>query len=344
MPHGRGAKMVWSPLRKLVSRFPERNILLVLSLVVGICCGLSAVALKLAIGGLHHLFSGITSGGGWLRYLVIALPGIGMLLSLLIVRYVIKDDIGHGVTKVLVAVSKNDSRIRKHNMWSSLITSALTIGFGGSVGAEAPIVYTGAAFGSNLARYMGLSYRNMTVLLGCGAAGAVAGIFNAPLAGVLFTLEILLFNISMSSILPLLVSTVSATVVSYLCLGQATQFTCNLAPFAMRNIPFYLILGVFCGLCSLYFMRMTLFLEDVLGRLKNPWIKWAVCSVLLGGMVFLLPPLYGEGYSSLAPLLNGEEAGLRLIGFFALVLLLKVFSMTFTNAGGGVGGTFGPTL
>ncbi len=344
MPHGRGAKMVWSPLRKLVSRFPERNILLVLSLVVGICCGLSAVGLKLAIGGLHHLFSGITAGGGWLRYLVIALPGVGMLLSLLIVRYVIKDDIGHGVTKVLVAVSKNDSRIKKHNMWSSLVTSALTIGLGGSVGAEAPIVYTGAAFGSNLARYMGLSYRNMTVLLGCGAAGAVAGIFNAPLAGVLFTLEILLFNISMSSILPLLVSTVSATVVSYLCLGQATQFTCNLAPFAMRNIPFYLILGVFCGLCSLYFMRMTLFLEDVLGRLKNPWIKWAVCSVLLGGMVFLLPPLYGEGYSSLAPLLNGEEAGLRLIGFFALVLLLKVFSMTFTNAGGGVGGTFGPTL
>ena len=344
MPHGRGAKMVWSPLRKLVSRFPERNILLVLSLVVGICCGLSAVGLKLAIGGLHHLFSGITAGGGWLRYLVIALPGVGMLLSLLIVRYVIKDDIGHGVTKVLVAVSKNDSRIKKHNMWSSLVTSALTIGFGGSVGAEAPIVYTGAAFGSNMARYMGLSYRNMTVLLGCGAAGAVAGIFNAPLAGVLFTLEILLFNISMSSILPLLVSTVSATVVSYLCLGQATQFTCNLAPFAMRNIPFYLILGVFCGLCSLYFMRMTLFLEDVLGRLKNPWIKWAVCSVLLGGMVFLLPPLYGEGYSSLAPLLSGEEAGLRLIGFFALVLLLKVFSMTFTNAGGGVGGTFGPTL
>ena len=251
MPRGRAVRWLWSPLRKLVSKLSERNLLLILSLITGICCGLAAVLLKLSIHGLHHVLEGVVSGGGWLRYLVIVFPGIGMLLSLLIVRYVVKDNIGHGVTKVLVAVSKNESRIKKHNTWSSLLTSALTIGFGGSVGAEAPIVYTGAAIGSNLARHMGLSYRNMTVLLGCGAAGAVAGIFNAPLAGVLFTLEILLFNISMSSILPLLVSTVSATVVSYLCLGQATQFTCTLAAFSMRNLPFYLILGEFGGLVSL---------------------------------------------------------------------------------------------
>ncbi len=344
MPKGNAVRWLWSPLRKLVSRLPERNLLLILSLVTGVCCGLAAVLLKLSIGGLHHLFSGITAGGGWLRYLVIVTPGAGMLLSLLIVRYVVKDDIGHGVTRVLVAVSKNESRIKKHNTWSSLVTSALTIGFGGSVGAEAPIVYTGAAIGSNLARHMGLSYRNMTVLLGCGAAGAVAGIFNAPLAGVLFTLEILLFNISMSSILPLLISTVSATVVSYLCLGQTTQFTCTLAAFSMRNLPFYLVLGIFCGLVSLYFMRMTLLLEDALGKMRNPYLRWAICSVLLGVLVFLLPPLYGEGYESLGPLLNGEESTIKGIGLFALVLLLKVFSMTFTNAGGGVGGTFGPTL
>ena len=344
MPRGGTVRWLWSPLRKLVSRLSERNLLLILSLVTGVCCGFAAVLLKLSIGGLHHLLGRAVSGGGWLRYLVIVFPGVGMLLSLLIVRYIVKDNIGHGVTKVLVAVSKNESRIKKHNTWSSLVTSALTIGFGGSVGAEAPIVYTGAAIGSNLARHMGLSYRNMTVLLGCGAAGAVAGIFNAPLAGVLFTLEILLFNISMSSILPLLLSTVSATVVSYLCLGQTTQFTCTLAAFSMRNLPFYLLLGIFCGLVSLYFMRMTLLLEDWLGKMRNPYLRWALCSVLLGALVFLLPPLYGEGYESLGPLLNGEEATLRGVGLFALVLLLKVFSMTFTNAGGGVGGTFGPTL
>ena len=281
-----------------------------------------------------------------------------MLLSLLIVKYIVKDNIGHGVTRVLVAISKNESRIARHNIWSSLVTSALTIGFGGSVGAEAPIVYSGAAIGSNIGRHMGMSYRNITILLGCGAAGAVAGIFNAPLAGVLFTLEILLFNISMSSILPLLISTVSATIVSYLCLGQETQFACTLAAFKMGNVPFYLILGVICGFSSLYFMRMTLSLEDRLSKVKNPYLLWLLCAAALGALIFIFPPLYGEGYAFLGPLLNGQEVSYDKMTplsfmlhfpwavpiFFTLVLLMKVFAMTFTNAGGGVGGTFGPTL
>ena len=344
MPESWVVRRIWSPLRKLVSKLPERNLLLILSLITGICCGVVAVLLKLAIHELQHLVSSAASAASWTKYLLIVFPGVGMLLSLVIVRYLVRDNISHGVTQVLVAVSKNESRIKKHNMWSSMVTSALTIGLGGSVGAEAPIVYTGAAIGSNLARYMGLQYRNMTLLLGCGAAGAVAGIFNAPLAGVLFALEILMFNLSMSSILPLLVSTVSATVVSYLCLGRMTLLPCTLTPFSMGNIPFYLVLGVFCGFCSLYFMRMTLLLEDGLSRLKNVWVRWALSAAALGLLVFLLPPLYGEGYESLHPMLNGSEAGLRTVGLFALVLLLKVFSMTFTNAGGGVGGTFGPTL
>lgn len=333
--------------------------LLAMSLVVGVACGLVSVLLKLSIEAIHGALTSWLDGRPEVfNLLYIAYPGIGMLLSLLIVRYVVRDNIGHGVTRVLVAISKNDSKIKPHNTWSSLLTSALTIGFGGSVGAEAPIVYTGAAIGSNVARLAGMSYRNMTILLGCGAAGAVSGIFNAPLAGVLFTLEILLFNISMSSMLPLLVSTVSATLVSYLCLGQNTHFTCTLAAFSMRNVPYYIVLGIFCALCSLYFLRTTLALEDRLGKIRSPYAKWAICASLLGLLIFLFPPLYGEGYDSLSLLLNGStidfggetvlapliRGGWSLPAFFLLILLLKVFAMTFTNAGGGVGGTFGPTL
>ena len=341
-----------------ISRWSERNQLLVLSLVVGIVVGLAAVLLKTLISvlqeGLRDAFGGVL--GGSLYYL--ALPGIGMLLAMLFCKYVIKDSIGHGVTKALQAVSRHESRIKPHNMWSSVAASSVTIGFGGSVGAEAPIVYTGAAIGSNFARYMGLSYRSMTVLLGCGAAAAVAGIFKAPLAGVLFVLEILLFNISMTSMMPLLLSTVSATVVSYTLLGSSTPFECTLTPFVLKNIPYYIILGLFCGACSIYFIRTTLKLEDRIGKMENVYLKWIMCAVGLGILIFLFPPLYGEGYESLGVLLNGKELSLdgqtplaflahspwSVPNFFMLILLLKVFSMTLTNAGGGVGGTFGPTL
>ena len=204
-------KDVLAPLRRLLMKMSERDVVMLLSLVVGIACGLAAVILKTAIEYFHHHLTSWFTGEAY-NFLFLIYPGIGMLIAMLFVKYIVKDNIGHGVTKVLLAVSKNESKIRPHNMWSSIAASSVTIGFGGSVGAEAPIVYTGAAIGSNVARYMGLSYKNMTILLGCGAAGAVAGIFKAPLAGVLFTLEILLFNISMSSILPLLLSTISATV------------------------------------------------------------------------------------------------------------------------------------
>ena len=344
---------ILAPLRHALMKLSEREVMMILSLFVGIACGLAAVLLKSCIEFIHH---GLTSwfDGEVYNFLYLIYPGIGMLIAMLFVKFIVKDNIGHGVTKVLVAVSKNESKIKPHNMWSSMIASSVTIGFGGSVGAEAPIVYTGAAIGSNVARYMGLSYKNMTILLGCGAAGAVAGIFKAPLAGVLFTLEILLFNISMTSILPLLLSTISATVISYIFMGDQPAFECTISEFTMHNIPFYLILALFSAACSVYFTRTTLWLEDKIRSIDRPMIRWAVSASCLGLLIFLFPPLFGEGYeilhggminfegqTVLAFFMNSEWS---IPVFFLLILILKVFSMSFTNAGGGVGGTFGPTL
>ena len=350
-------KDMLAPLRNLLKKLPERDVMIILSLFVGVCCGFAAVILKLSIEFIHHSLTSWFDSEAY-NYLYLVYPGIGMMIAMLFVRYVVKDNIGHGVTKVLQAVSKNESKIRSHNIWTSMVASSVTIGFGGSVGAEAPIVYTGAAIGSNVARSMGLSYKNMTILLGCGAAGAVAGIFKAPLAGVLFTLEILLFNISMTSILPLLLSTISATVISYICFGDKPPFECTISPFAMNNIPYYVLLGLFSACCSVYFTRMTLWLEDKIRSIGKPFARWAVSAFCLGLLIFLFPPLFGEGYEYLHELLNGgtiDLEGQTILSFFfrkawlvpvffLLVLLLKVFSMSFTNAGGGVGGTFGPTL
>ncbi|MBR5073628.1 MAG: chloride channel protein [Bacteroidales bacterium] len=348
---------IFKRIKLWLERMPETREVLLLAFIVGLGSGLAATLLVKAI----HLVQWVLVG--WFKtpsqsWLYLVYPGVGMLIAYLIVRYIVKDNIGHGVTKVLLAISRYDSKIKPHNTWSSILTSAITIGFGGSVGAEAPIVYTGAAIGSNIGRKAGLSYKNVTLLLGCGAAGAIAGIFKAPMAGVLFTLEILMFNMSMTSILPLVLSSVTSTTVTYLLMGDAVAFDNTLTPFNMGNIPFYVLFGIVCGFASLYFTRATLFTEDKVKAISNPFRRWALCAIGLGIMIFIFPPLYGEGYGTLTDLLNdndmhsvGSTIFTSLLGnkwflpvFFALVFLFKVFSMSFTNAGGGVGGTFGPTL
>lgn len=344
-------------ISKWLKSMPERTMLIIVAFVVGLLSGLAAVILKSLI---HLIQNSLLSWSSpeVSTYLYLLLPGIGMLISMLLVKYLVKDDVGHGVTKVLLAVSRNESRIKRRHTWSSILTSSVTIGFGGSVGAEAPIVFTGAALGSNVARVLGLSYKQMTMLLGCGAAGAVAGIFKAPLAGVLFTLEILLFNISMTAILPLLVSTITATVTSYIFFGMDVAFAATIEKFALSNLPYYIILGIFCGLVSLYFMKTTLSMEDRIKRIKKPFMRWGISAFFLGIILFLFPPLYGEGYGNLTDLLNNNiesavshpfyyellSSEWSIPVFFFLVMIFKVVAMSFTNAGGGVGGTFGPTL
>ncbi|MHC1781132.1 MAG: chloride channel protein [Bacteroidales bacterium] len=347
----------YKKLTDYILKLPENKMLLLLAFITGLLSGASAVILK----NLIHFFS--LALKGWFNttsesYLYLLYPGLGMILVFLFVKYVIKDNIGHGVTKVLLALSKNDSKIKAHNTWSSVAASSVTIGFGGSVGAEAPIVYTGAAIGSNLARAMGLSYKHMSILLGCGAAGAVAGIFKAPLAGILFTLEILLFNISVTSVLPLLVSAVTSATVSFIFFGKSVVFTNSIESFNIANIPYYILLGIVCGFISLYFTRTTLAVEDKLKGILNPYKRWAISALALGTLIFIFPPLYGEGYESLTALLNGDASsavGPNIFGnllnerwslliFFGAIIFFKVLAMSFTNAGGGVGGTFGPTL
>jgi len=342
-----------------VKRLNERRLLLALSVVTGLLSGLAAVLLKHTVHFVQHRLVGFIGKIDGSNLLYFAYPAMGMLLTVLFVKYVVKSNISHGVTRVLYAISRKDSKLPRHNMWTSIIASSTTIGFGGSVGAEAPIVLTGSAIGSSIGQALRLSYKNITLLLACGAAGAIGGIFKAPLAGVIFTLEVLMLDITLSSIVPLLISAVSATLVSYLWLGADVEFANAIQPFALRHLPCYVLLGSFCALVGLYFTRGTMLVEGKFGRLNSPTKRLLAGGSLLGLLIFLFPPLYGEGYDVLTSLLNGNSDAIfnntvfseRVVSswwfilvYLALLIVCKVVAMAATNGGGGVGGTFGPTL
>ena len=315
----------------------EKRFILILSFLVGIFTAFAALLLKLLIHWIQTLLTENFSTTQ-ANYLYLVYPVIGIFLTGLFVRYVVKDDISHGVTKILYAISQRKSRIKRHNTWSSILASSITIGFGGSVGAEAPIVLTGSAIGSNLGMLFKMENRTLMLLVGCGAAGAVAGIFKAPIAGVVFTLEVLMIDLTMSSLLPLLISSVTAATVSYVLTGQEAMFQFHLdQTFELQRIPSVILLGILCGLVSLYFTRSMNFLEGVFGRLASPLKKLALGGVMLSVLIFLFPPLYGEGYDTIELLLNGTV-------YLALIILFKVFASSATNGGGGCGGIFAPSL
>lgn len=333
----------------------EKQFILLLSLVVGVFTAFAALFLKYLISLIHGLISHSLEIGQE-NYSLLLYPVVGILLSGMFIRYIVRDDIGHGVTKILYALSKKNGRIKPHNMYSSVIASAITIGFGGSVGAESPIVLTGSAIGSNVGRLFKMEHRTLMLLVGCGSAGAVAGIFKAPITGLVFVLEVLMIDLSMGSLLPLLVSSVTAATISYLFTGTDSMFHfVSDHGFDLSRIPYALLLGVACGLVSLYFSQTMHWFETWFKRFANPWIKFIIGAIILSVLIFLFPSLFGEGYDTIEMLLDANENtekvmegslfyGGNILLYLTLVLLFKVFAATSTNAGGGCGGIFAPSL
>lgn len=336
----------------------DKRFILILAFFTGLGCALAAFLLKSSIHFVQDIVKSLMANDS-LNYWYLAFPAVGIVIASLFVKYVVKDDISHGVTKILYAISQHKAIIKLHNCWSSIVASSITIGFGGSVGAEAPIVLTGSAIGSNLGQFFKLDQRTLMLLVGCGAAGAVGGIFKAPIAGVAFVMEVLLMDLTMTSIVPLLIASVTATAFSYLFMGDEVMFHFdNYAPFTLDRVPYLILLGIVCGLISLYFTRGMNFLEGIFRRLKVPYKKILVGGLMLGVLIFLFPPLYGEGYDTINALLTGECYNLfnqsflynyrfdawAIILYLSLIVFFKIFASAATNGAGGTGGIFAPSL
>lgn len=336
----------------------ERNFIYILSLVVGLASGVSALILKKLIHLVELLLTNMFPANTF-NLLFLAYPLLGITITYLFVKYGVKDDINHGVSKILWSISRKSGRIKRHNTWSSMVASSMTIGLGGSVGAEAPIVLTGAAIGSNLARLFRMNYKYVILMIGCGAAGSIAGIFKAPVAGLVFTLEVLMLDLTMAYLIPLLISSVTAASLSHIFMGSAMVLQFDLVnAFSTKNIGFYILLGILAGVISLYLIRSVMWQEKQFRKIENPLVRLVAGGVILSLLVFLFPPLWGEGYTTITRIFSGQGVELLnnsvffewrddprlLVGFIVIILLVKVVATAATTGGGGIGGIFAPTL
>lgn len=336
----------------------EKTFLLILAFVIGILSGFMALLLKFLIASIASVLTNhLTISGA--NYLFLIYPILGILIVGLYVRFIVKDNISHGVTRVLYAISQNKSRLKFHNTYTSVVASSITIGFGGSVGAEGPIVNTGAAIGSNLGSLFRLSPQILMMLVGSGAAAGVAGIFKAPIAGMLFAIEVLMIDLTTVSVMPLLISSITAATVSYIFTGYSPEFIFDQSEaFLTNRIPYVIILGILCGFISLYFTKVIGMMENTFAKMKSPWSRFSFGAIVLSALIFCFPPLYGEGYEAITELLTGEPSSLFdgsvfysfkdnvwfVLLFLLMIILSKVFATSATNGGGGVGGTFAPSL
>ena len=347
-------------LKKLTNgSITHKQFILILSFLVGVASGIAANLLKWFVHFVEHLLTqNFDVGSSNALYLIY--PVVGIFLSALFIKFIVRDNIGHGITKILYAISRNQGHIRSHNMWSSIVASGITIGFGGSVGAESPVVLTGSAIGSRIGCWFHQDHRTIMLLVGCGAAGAIAGIYKAPITGLVFTIEVLMIDLTMWSLVPLLISCTTAACISYFLSGNATMFHFDLNdPFVVERVPSTILLGLVCGFVSLYFTRSMNAFEQVFAKCKNMMVRFALGASVLAALIFLFPPLYGEGYSTISTLLNSHGVSdassvmnnslfyghdQYLLVFLALVALVKVFASTATTGGGGCGGTFAPSI
>jgi len=336
----------------------HRTFLMIISVVIGILSGISAIILKNAVHFIQELL--ISSAPIYREnFLYFALPAIGILLAIFFVKYVIKDHVEHGVPSILYAISRSNGIIRRHNMFSSIVTSALTVGFGGSVGLEGPTLATGAAVGSSLGQYLRLSYKDLILMMTLACAGAMAAIFKSPIAAIVFAVEVLMIDLTMASLIPLLIASVTALLTSYFFLGNAVLYPFEVTEaFYYKQIPYYLILGVFTGFISVYFTRMYIRIEKYFKRISSWWLRWISGGMILGMLIFFFPALYGEGYEAVntcmkgdySPLFNGspfyefQDSIWVVFLLFILVLFFKVVATATTFGAGGVGGIFAPSL
>lgn len=335
----------------------DRRFLLLISIPTGFLAGLAAVVIKKLAHGIRDLVLSVHFEYSDLLYFVY--PAIGILLTILFCKFILKKNVGHGIPGILYALAKNKGKVDKSSMWSSIITSSLTVGFGGSVGLEGPSVSTGASIGSNIGQLLKLDYRHTVLLIGMGGAAAVAAIFQAPITGVVFALEVLMIDLSLNALVPIIVSSFTAILTSYLFLGQTVEYPTTISEgFIPANAIFYIGLGVFAGLVSAYFLRVTFNVEKRFKQVESPWKRFFVGATLLGLLIYLFPALYGEGYEAINSALRGDYSPIFGNPFFARykgidwvvlllfagIILLKAFATAFTFGAGGVGGTFAPAL
>lgn len=340
-----------------IKHIGQKQFILILSALIGLFVGLGAVIIKNLVHLLQQLAEGVVERTH--LYLTLIFPSLGILLAVLFIKYINRRPVQHGIPGVLYAISKKNGIMSRHNLYSSIISASLTVGFGGSVGLEGPTVATGAAIGSNIARWFRMSYKQGILLLGCACAGAMSAIFKAPIAAIVFALEVIMLDLTLASLVPLLVASATAAMTSYLFMGQNFLYSVVIQdPFLMQHVPFYLILGVAAGLMSAYFTRMYIWVTEIFEKIRNLWMRLALGGLGLGLLVFLVPSLYGEGYEPINNVLNGDysylfrhalyerwsDSALAMMVILMFILAFKVVATSITFGAGGIGGIFAPAL